>query len=538
MPKPVLSKEQKEEARRLRQQESLTLAQIAERLGQSLKSVTNYIEGNGIKVGDRSKNYVKHDDSVVEKIKELTAQKLSAEQIAQKMNLNKSQVLALRRFHGIKTVSQPGIHNRKYTPEQEQKIIELKKSGKYMGYDQIAQELNIPWPTVVSVLKRAALAFSKEESYEYRGIRSRKGHAKTSMHGNLASLPELMEQFVSGLNELNPQEVSLGSKYKAWWRCLKDKGHPNYLSQVAAKALRKDDCPKCATVISRQQAEIGEFIQSLGFEIEHNNRKLLDRLEADIWIPSKNLIIEHDGLWAHSSDHAKFKKNSGFRKWKRALEKKINLFCVFEDEWRDKRPIIESMIRHRLGVTQRRIFARNCVVKQIDNQKEAKPFLEANHIDGYVNSTASFGLFLGNELVGVATYRTHFTKEIELARLAFLVDVAVVGGAQKLIKRLPRPLVSFSNNRFGTGNVYRTLGFELTEAKKSGYFYTDKRVRINRFTCKKVNTPDVLNRNGDPDNDTEELQCREGIQSQKLFDDNRPLFRIEDYGHRKWTLKT
>jgi hypothetical protein len=77
--------------------------------------------------------------------------------------------------------------------------------------------------------------------------------------------------------------------------------------------------------------------------------------------------------------------------------------------------------------------------------------------------------------------------------------------------------------------VYRKLGFELVAANRPSYWYTDGVTRVWRWRCRRSNDPEVLARYP-----TEEAQCRAGVQSRAIFGDDRPLYRIEDYGHLKW----
>ena len=47
------------------------------------------------------------------------------------------------------------------------------------------------------------------------------------------------------------------------------------------------------------QREIFDFVCSLGFNAEENNRQVLNGKEIDIWIPERNIGIELDGLFWH-----------------------------------------------------------------------------------------------------------------------------------------------------------------------------------------------------------------------------------------------
>jgi hypothetical protein len=284
-------------------------------------------------------------------------------------------------------------------------------------------------------------------------------------------------------------------------------------------------CPSCShTGTSVPEQEILEFVKSIynGPVIERD-REILGK-ELDIFLPDLKIGIEHDGIYWHSS---KFKKDNG----KDNIEKKhlaksagVTFLAFYEDEWRNKKEIVKSIIKSKIGMTENKIYARKTEFVEIDN-KEAKEFLNANHLEGYVKCSKAFGLKYNGKLVMCVTFRKTMKNEHELARMATLIDYVVVGGASRLLKHAPRPLISYSNNRISNGEVYKELGFEeITQTTQPSYFYTDFNKRVFRTQCMKIK--DLPG--------TEEEQALAGAFSQKRFGHNKPLYRIYDYGHRKW----
>ncbi len=62
---------------------------------------------------------------------------------------------------------------------------------------------------------------------------------------------------------------------------------------------QKSGCSKCANHISKPEIEVQDFVKSLGFKIQCNNRKILNGKELDIFIPSLNKAIEFNGTYWH-----------------------------------------------------------------------------------------------------------------------------------------------------------------------------------------------------------------------------------------------
>jgi len=62
-------------------------------------------------------------------------------------------------------------------------------------------------------------------------------------HPPLSSRPDLVKEWLQE-NELRPREVTLGSKYRAWWEC----GNPGYApwqAKAQDRALSGSGCPGC-----------------------------------------------------------------------------------------------------------------------------------------------------------------------------------------------------------------------------------------------------------------------------------------------------
>lgn len=303
-------------------------------------------------------------------------------------------------------------------------------------------------------------------------------------------------------------------------------------------------CPRCAFVgPSTGQVEIGEYMKSLGFEVEVGNRNLVvnpktgRNLELDLYVKEKNFAIEYNGLHWHSE-----KYTSPGRHYTKAMGCRaagIALLAIFEDEWTDKTELIKGMIRHRLGILGIKTRASSLTLRKLVANSEYKSFFERNHLDGHSPASFAYGLFDGDKLISCMSFRTNFNKELEIARFATDYDYHIYGGAGRLIKAVKKDgigaLTTFSNNRLSEGNVYRVLGFSLVKENKSSYWYTDGKTRIWRFRCRRVNSPEILALYPEVKH-TERAQAEGGVFSMAIFGDRRPLTKIEDYGHRKWVL--
>lgn len=301
-------------------------------------------------------------------------------------------------------------------------------------------------------------------------------------------------------------------------------------------SLNIKTCTLCNPISSGeniQQKELFQFIQQLlpNEIIEFENRKLIKPFEVDIYIPSRKLAIEFDGIYWHSD---KFEHDSHLlEKTNMTQLKDVELIHIFEDEWIYKREIVKSILKTKLGIIDRRIYARKCEIREVSNIL-AEDFLNQNHLQGSVNSKIRYGLYFNNELVSLMTFgglRKSLGSSAEegcyeLVRYAGLLNSSVIGGFSRLLKHFikiyrPKSILTYSDKRYFTGEIYQNNGFSYVKDTKPNYFYIFKQRREYRFKYRK----DILVKQGFDSNKTErEIMSERGIN------------RIYDCGNKKWLL--
>lgn len=250
-----------------------------------------------------------------------------------------------------------------------------------------------------------------------------------------------------------------------------------------------DRCNICCPHASKGQMEIANFIRTQGFPIIINDRSTITPHELDILIPSVGLAIEFNGLYWHSEKFCD--REYHIKKTKACRRSGVKLFHVFEDEWRDKRHIVESMIKHRLGLSTRKIGARQCKIIKL-SIADRRAFFTVSHIDGDTPASAAYGLIYENELIAAVSIRnprqTKYAGMLEIGRFATLSGVTVVGGLSRLIHHVKRQydqlIMTYIDVRHGDGASYLKAGFKLVSVTASRYWYTDDVNRYDRFKYK------------------------------------------------------
>ena len=248
-------------------------------------------------------------------------------------------------------------------------------------------------------------------------------------------------------------------------------------------------CPSCHKSHSEGEDEIYYFVKSIlpNEEIIRNTRKVLtEQKELDIYVPSKKLAIEFDGLFWHSDRFNKDKKYH-INKTLECKEKGISLLHIFENEWYEKSEIVKSIIKSKLGIYDTIIYARKCEIKNISDT-EYYDFLEDNHLQGYTPAKIKLGLFYDNELVsciGIGKSRFN-SKETELIRYCTKINTLVIGGLSRLIKNSNvKNLISYLDLRYFDGRGYEKINFKLERRTPPGYIYCRGTSVYSRYQCQK-----------------------------------------------------
>jgi hypothetical protein len=235
-------------------------------------------------------------------------------------------------------------------------------------------------------------------------------------------------------------------------------------------------CPKCVGSVSVAEKEVLAYIRGIySGVVEENDRVVLLGKEMDVYVPGRGFGVEYHGMYWHMETIVG--RRHHYDKANLADAAGIQLVQVYEDEWRDKRGIVESKLKNLLGLSSRRIMARKCVVGRLGSGEKSE-FLDRTHIQGRDGSTVAYGLYFGDELVSCMSFgRSRFNKgfRYELIRCSSLQDTVVVGGAARLLsvfrKENVGSIISYADRRWSCGNLYKKLGFRLDGLTKPSFSY-------------------------------------------------------------------
>jgi hypothetical protein len=168
----------------------------------------------------------------------------------------------------------------------------------------------------------------------------------------------------------------------------------------------------------------------------------------------------------------------------------------YSHEWRERIDVCSSMIKYRLGLRSRTVFARDCKIEVISSQL-ARDFVHKNHLSGDPSSgRISLGLYTKEkELVSVMTFKDvkknaneRIRGFLEIKRFTSKMDVTVVGGLSKILSYVKKELMkgyrgimTFVDCRVGSGKGYKNAGMSYLKTNNLSYGYTEGKIFHYRF---------------------------------------------------------
>jgi G:T-mismatch repair DNA endonuclease (very short patch repair protein) len=272
------------------------------------------------------------------------------------------------------------------------------------------------------------------------------------------------------------------------------------------------------------EEDISKLLENNNINYIKKDRKILDGLEIDIYLPEYKLAIEINGVYWHSE---LFKdKYYHLEKTKLCNQNNIDLIHIWEDDWRNKSDIIKSILLNRIGIINNKIYARNCKIKEVSSDV-ARFFLDNNHIQGFSSSSLKLGLYYNDELVSLMTFGYRYTnskKEYELIRFCNKIGFSIVGASSKLFKYFLdnfdfNRVISYSDISIFRGGMYEKLNFKNISTSEPNYFWVVDGIRKHRFNYnKKKLVKDGFDRN----------------KSEVEIMHERGYFRVWGCGQKKW----
>lgn len=320
---------------------------------------------------------------------------------------------------------------------------------------------------------------------------------------NPSFMPE--EEYQNKKNSLQALSINLITSYECFsGNSMMVKAECSLCNRIIQKTfvnlMDNPTCPSCTNGKSKEEKEVFEFVYQLDNDVRRSVRSILNGLELDIYCENKKIAIEYNGLFWHTED--KIGKKYHSIKTEKCLENGIKLIHIFSDEWSNKKEIVKSILSHKFGMNKKVINTRKMILAETDVNKTLINFFDTCHISGHAQYTKAFYLIdpTTKEIVAALSLRKPFVSKygkqtIEIARYATKLNCSVPGGFSRLLKNAILwckiqqydKIMTYADLRYGDGKVYLNTGFEFTGKTDLDYWYTDTKVRSNRFQYRAQN---------------------------------------------------
>lgn len=337
-----------------------------------------------------------------------------------------------------------------------------------------------------------------------------------SSHVSYASLERLAEEW-SDKNDKPLDYYSYQSGHIATWECAD--GHE---WEAAIYNRTKDEytgCPKCCLrQTSGAEKSLADFISTLSDNVITNTRNVIYPYELDVYLPDQKIAVEFNGLYWHREEA--IGKTRHYDKWQACNRLGIQLITVWEDDWRDRRNVVEKMLSTKI-TGRKSVGARKTVACNI-TYKEAAAFLDNWHIQGASSGSRYIGLKHHGDLVAVMV----LTRDKDIYRLdRYASSVSIPGGLIKMIKFSGYSrFITFADRTVSGGELYEKTGWTRTGELRPDYRYIYKDTRVHKFSFRRSRFKN------DP-----KLQYNPSLTEKQLAELNG-IHRIWDSGKVKYEL--
>lgn len=324
-------------------------------------------------------------------------------------------------------------------------------------------------------------------------------------------------------------QIISGSDKNYWWKCTKDH---EWKASPYNRTKGGTGCPHCwvTTYVSKAEQEIYDYICSIdgAMQVIQSDRQLLLGKELDIYIPSRKIAVEFNGIYWHSEKTGRKPIDYHHNKYLAAQKAGIQLVQLWEDDWTTKPEVVKSILKQKLGVAEK-VLAVDTEVITV-TKEQAEEFLRETHLQGYASGTHYLGLVSKGD---IETLRAIMVLEDESEKVLNIVRYAtsanVVGGFTKLLDHATK---TFNHDSFtatsdhceANEEIYENNGFIVEAVLPPDYMYVVKNER-------KLRSEYPLERfRDDP-----KLLWEEGLTERELADLNG-LDRIWDAGKTRYRL--
>lgn len=261
-------------------------------------------------------------------------------------------------------------------------------------------------------------------------------------------------------------------------------------SQTPDSHLQGSGCQKCANHLSKMEIELKEILSKYFNDVIVNNRSILNGKELDIYIPSKKIAIEYNGVLWHCEKFGK-DKNYHLNKTIECNKKGIRLIHIFEDEYIYRKDVVLHKIKNILNINTDlpKITSEECVFKEV-SEIDSSTFLNKFYFQKCTNADVNIGAYCNDILIYIIGINK-ISKEENKWRIKYFacdynyiyydVEINLINHFVKLYK--PTVIELCLDRRWydiKNCEIYQKIGFNFNDYLPPSYKYVKKN-SYNRY---------------------------------------------------------
>lgn len=298
----------------------------------------------------------------------------------------------------------------------------------------------------------------------------------------LSQRPDVAGNWVSELNDLAVNEVTVRSNQYAYFRCSSKRCNNVFREKICAVTSTNGLCPDCRNrTYSDAEKDLAEYIKNLGFNIVTNSNLTGNNQTFDIYVPERKVAIEYNGLYWHSERNGRG-KDYHFDKLADCAKLGIRLIYIWDDLYTNHPRLVERYLRKELGVDKLKINFNECTIQYIDTDT-AIEFLEENSMLGYRTALSHLGIYYNGNIEGLLSFNMYNNGVCEIIQYSDIhYIIGGLSGALKYIlsKNNINTFYAVSDNTISNGKEFSDSGFEFIEALEPDYYLYSNGNRLLR----------------------------------------------------------
>ena len=247
-------------------------------------------------------------------------------------------------------------------------------------------------------------------------------------------------------------------------------------------------CTICNDYLTKSGDEINiyNFIkENYDGDIILSSRNIIKPYELDIFLPELKLAIEYNGLYWHNEITKDNKYH--YNKTELCEAKGIQLYHIYEDDWRDKQNIVKNILLDKLHIKEYKPLNIEYDIKEISDNTLVNTFLTKNHINGHIKSKINIGFFNKGQLIALITFRK-INNKYELLQFCNISDFNII---DKLLiffinKYNPTEIITYLDRSIPQNMIiYNSIGFDYIKKIEPNYYYIINKKRENKNQYRK-----------------------------------------------------